>query len=237
MKEFLRVHSTFLLLVALSFAGIGVMLLTTDKAELHLWLNGCHTSFGDIFFKYYTLIAEYGVYVVALCMLFWKAGATIYMLTAEAVGGAVVQIVKHIVRAPRPKIFFDLANNPDALPIVEGVRLNSSNSFPSGHTNTFFILFFVVCVVVWFYGKRNEMQQNASIQVMQVICFLLALTGGYSRIYLSQHFAADVFAGGLIGTLTVVALYPIFLWFNSKFAKVCAWHISLPKHKNRRNHK
>ena len=223
-SDFIKNNSIFLTLFAVVFTAIGITLLSVDKAGLHLWLNSCHTAFGDIFFRFYTLIADYGIYIVALCMLFWKAGAAIYLMIAEAAGGIVVQIVKHIVHAPRPRLFFDLENNPDALPVVEGVRMYSDNSFPSGHTNTFFILFFVICVVVWFYNKKETYLSMS----LQVVCFLLALLGGYSRIYLSQHFAADIFAGGIIGTLTVIVLYPAFLWLNNKFPKVCAWHISLP---------
>ena len=68
---------------------------------------------------------------------------------------------------------------------------------------------------------------------LQVLFFILALLGGYSRIYLSQHFATDVFAGGIIGVISVAILYPAFLWLNNKFPKVCAWHISLPTRGNK----
>ena len=134
--------------------------------------------------------------------------------------------MKHILRAPRPKVFFDLENNPDAFPIVEGVNLHSSNSFPSGHTCTFFILFFILAIVIIYY--HGDMK-NSSRKLLQLGCFLLAVVGAYSRIYLSQHFALDIFAGSTIGCLVVIALYPAFLWFNNRFPKVCVWHIALPK--------
>ena len=226
MKQFFKEYSLFLSLFVALFTSLGIALLLTDKAELHLWLNGCHTQFGDVFLRYYTHIAEYGIYAIAFIMLFWKAGASIFLLIGELAGAIVVQTVKHILRAPRPKVFFDLENNPDALPIVEGVHLHSSNSFPSGHTCTFFILFFVLAIVIAFY---NSDIKNSSRKLCQSVCFLLAALGAYSRIYLSQHFALDIFAGGIIGTLVVTMLYPAFLWLNNRFPKVCAWHIALPK--------
>lgn len=235
MKEFIRGNRVFIILFAAVFAAIGTAITAADKAELHLWLNSCHTLAGDTFFPYYTKIADYGFYIIALALLFWRAGATIYLMIAEGAGALIVQAVKHIVNAPRPKIFFDLENNPDALPVVEGVKMHSHYSFPSGHTCTFFILFFCLSVLFWYYSQER-MQTREGIKKethwhtsLQIVCFLAALLGGYSRVYLSQHFTTDVFAGGIIGVCVVAALYPAFVWLNNKFPKVCAWHISLPR--------
>ena len=223
MKKFFKDNLLFLLLCIIVFTGLGVTLVLKDKSDLHLWLNSYHTSWSDFFFRYYTYIAEYGIYVVALILLFWKLGASLYLLIGEAVGGITVQILKHLVQAPRPKVFFDLANHPDALPLVEGVQLHSSNSFPSGHASTFFVLFFGLAIVLGYYGNFQTSQKKA----LQVLCFLLALVGAYSRVYLSQHFAVDIFAGCIIGVLAISLLHPAFVWVNKKYPKFCAWHIKL----------
>ena len=52
--------------------------------------------------------------------------------------------------------------------------------------------------------------------LMQVGLFFLAALGGYSRIYLSQHFARDVFAGILVGTLITALCYAIFSRYEDK---------------------
>ncbi len=225
MKQFLKDNAVFLSLFVIVFATMAWAVDCLDKAEVHLWLNSCHTPFGDIFCRYYTHVAEYGIYVIAFLLLFWKAGASIYLLAAEGVGAIIVQSIKFSVRAPRPKLFFDIANNPDALPLVEGVRLNSINSFPSGHSCTFFILFFALCIIIDYYRKETHLRAS----LYQLVAFVLALAGAFTRIYLSQHFLTDVFAGGLTGVLTVCMLYPAFLWLNNKHPKVCAWHIALPR--------
>lgn len=46
--------------------------------------------------------------------------------------------------------------------------------------------------------------------------FVLALLAAYSRIYLSQHFFADVYAGSLIGVLTTILVY---YWLTTFFNK------------------
>ena len=104
---------------------------------------------------------------------------------------------------------------PDVqLPLVEGVRMNYWFSFPSGHTTSFFALFFALSIL----ASQNFSQ--AKTNLLQVILFILAALGGYSRIYLSQHFAADVFAGILVGTLICVLCYVVLyryedkIWYN-----------------------
>jgi membrane-associated phospholipid phosphatase len=42
---------------------------------------------------------------------------------------------------------------------------------------------------------------------ISILFFLLAIACGYSRLYLGQHFFADVYAGSIVGTLLSVGLY------------------------------
>lgn len=226
LKTFLKENAVFLGCFLLCWTALGVALLTTDKCALHLWLNQVHTPFLDFFFRYYTLIAEYATYIVAFGLLFYKAGSAIQLLSAEAVAGGICQIVKHMVHAPRPATVFDIANNPDALPLVEGITMRMHNSFPSGHTSTFFVLFLTLLFVY----NASRLNKNRTRQVIcQILLFLCAAAGGYSRIYLSQHFAADVFAGGLIGTAVTCALYPFFSFLQRRYPRFYDWHIGAPK--------
>ena len=52
--------------------------------------------------------------------------------------------------------------------------------------------------------------------MLQVALFVLAALGAYSRIYLSQHFAIDVFAGVLVGTLIPIICYAVLYRFEDK---------------------
>ena len=60
-------------------------------------------------------------------------------------------------------------------------------SFPSGHTGAAFTGFFLLAA--WARDAR-----------VAAACFAGAAVAGFSRIYLVQHFFADVYAGALIGT-------------------------------------
>ena len=42
------------------------------KPELHMMLNSHHTGIQDTFFKYYSTLAEWPLYILALLPLLWK---------------------------------------------------------------------------------------------------------------------------------------------------------------------
>ncbi|MBR4897611.1 MAG: phosphatase PAP2 family protein [Prevotella sp.] len=182
------------------------------KVELHLMLNSYHTPIEDTFFKYYSMLAEWPLYILALTPLLWKKKEfTIFYAICEVSGGVVVQLLKHLFQAPRPIMVFE--NHPDlVLPLVDGVSLHHSNSFPSGHTSTFFI-FFTCCTVIlahYYYQKAKENSSHTWIVYGLSALLLLALAtlGGYSRIYLSQHFLSDVCVGSIIGfTIPFLVFY------------------------------
>lgn len=181
------------------------LLLAYPKVELHLMLNACHTDFQDTFFRYYSVLAEWPLYVLALLPLLWKRrDIVLFYALSELAAGGVVQILKHLFTAPRPVKVFE--NYPDLLlPLVDGVQLHHSNSFPSGHTSTFFVFFTCCALMLAYYyaqgtrgkGRGTWMQAGC----LQLLLLALAALGGYSRIYLSQHFLSDVCVGSIIGII------------------------------------
>ena len=96
------------------------------------------------------------------------------------------------------------------LPLTEGVQMNYWLSFPSGHTTSFFALAFAASILL-----SARMPRIPSILV-QLVLVLLAALGGYSRIYLSQHFAADVLGGIIVGCLITIVCYTVFSRFEDK---------------------
>ena len=204
---------------------LGLALFLVPKGDLHLWLCDHHTPAGDIFFRYYTHVAEWFPY--ALCigiLLLCRVGDAAFAASCQALSALTTQIIKHILNAPRPLTWFE-ANMPDIqLPLVEGVRMNYWCSFPSGHTTSFFALFFALSVILT-RQQATKADHNIGI-LLQILLFALAATGGYSRIYLSQHFAMDVFGGTCVGLIITIVCYAIFSryedknWYNYRiFAK------------------
>ena len=211
MKQLFRHNAVFITLSLILLAVLGLALLCIPKAELHLLLCDRHTPARDIFYRYYTQIAEWLPYVICVALLlFSRVGNGVFASSCMIVSALTTQLFKHIINAPRPVTWF-AANMPDVqLPLVEGVRMNYWFSFPSGHTTSFFALFFALSIL----ASQNFSQ--AKTNLLQVILFILATLGGYSRIYLSQHFAADVFAGILVGTLICVLCYVVLYRYEDK---------------------
>lgn len=190
------------------------------KPELHMMLNTHHTSIQDTFFRYYTQLAEWPLYVLALIpLLYKKKMMTLYYALSEGTAAIVITILKHLFHADRPIVVFE--NYPDiALPLVEGVRMHHSNSFPSGHTSTFFV-FATCCVIILAYrylrdAKQHEQKSWLMFYTSILALLALAALGGYSRIYLSQHFLSDVCVGSIIG---IIAPFLVFFLLQNKLVK------------------
>jgi len=181
------------------------------KQELHLLLNSHHTSFQDTFFKYYSVLAEWPLYVLALLPILWKKmKMTLFFAVSELSGGAVLQILKHIFNFERPASVFEHCRNV-MLPVVEGVELHHSNSFPSGHASTFFA-FYTCCafILTFHYIKRAKQgcrREWILFNLTLLVLLILAALGAYSRVYLSQHFLQDVCVGSIIGVAAPCLVY------------------------------
>lgn len=179
---------------------LGTTLLVVPKAELHLALCQPHTRFLDVVIPTFTNLVDWLPYLVVLLLLFYRAGWATFLASNLLLSTLIVQPIKHILCAPRPLTWF-AKNMPDvSLPLVEGVRMNYWLSFPSGHTTTFFVLFFTLSIILCADDVKGK-------NILSFICFLCASFGAYTRIYLSQHFALDIFAGILIAVCSTLVLY------------------------------
>ena len=196
---------------------LGTTLLVVPKAELHLALCQPHTRFLDVVIPTFTNLVDWLPYLVVLLLLFYRAGWATFLASNLLLSTLIVQPIKHILCAPRPLTWF-AENMPNiSLPLVEGVRMNYWLSFPSGHTTTFFVLFFSLSIILY---AENIKGKN----ILSFLCFLCASFGAYTRIYLSQHFALDIFAGILIAVCSTLVLY-FFLVKRTQNTSFWAWRV------------
>ena len=187
------------------------------KAQLHLQLCQPHTAFLDTVIPLVTNLVDWLPYVVAVLLLFYRAGWATFLASNLLLSTLIVQPIKHIVHAPRPLTWF-AENMPDVtLPLVEGVRMNHWLSFPSGHTTTFFVLFFSLSIILCAEHVKGK-------NILSFLCFLCATFGAYTRIYLSQHFALDIFAGILIAVCSTLVLY-YFLVLKTRNTQFWDWRV------------
>lgn len=211
MQSWFKNSWVFIGISVLFFGFLTGLLCLYPKAEVHLMLNCCHTAFGDTFFRWWTKIAEIAPYLCAFLLLFHRYADAIYVLLSELVSGLVIQIIKHFVNAPRPITYFAANKQLSQLSLVDGVDMKEWFSFPSGHTSSFFSLCFILTIVInQILIQKQPINKNGLLVLTQICFVFIALLGGYSRIYLSQHFALDVLVGGIIGLIIAIAFYFIY---------------------------
>ena len=196
---------------------LGIALLITPKAELHLTLCQPHTTGLDTIVPIITNLVDWLPYLCVILLLFYRVGWATFLASNLLLSTIIVQPIKHIVCAPRPLTWF-AENMPDVtLPLVEGVRMNHWLSFPSGHTTTFFVLFYSLSIILCAENVTGKM-------ILSFLCFLCASFGAYTRIYLSQHFALDIFAGILIAVCSTLVLY-YFLVLKTRNTQFWDWRV------------
>jgi membrane-associated phospholipid phosphatase len=119
--------------------------------------------------------------------------------------GIFAQLGKKLLSLPRPKAWFEAMG--ETVYQVPGLDMHMKGSFPSGHTASVFALavFLILALPYRWYSW---------------IILLFACMVGYSRIYLSQHFPVDVWAGAMIGTFSGIVVYWVLKnskYLNSRF--------------------
>jgi membrane-associated phospholipid phosphatase len=195
-KGLIRIYKTdpvFWILLLSLLAACGICLAVCSSIDLFFRLNTFHTLYLDIFFQNYTLLGD-GVFSIAIFLILLLANKitlALQVITGYLFSGIVSQIIKHLVHTPRPHAIITNAEYPY---FIEGVTLSGMNSFPSGHTTSVFALAVLLAL-------------NTTDKRISLIYLITAIITGYSRIYLGQHFLADVTTGALIGTLSALAVY------------------------------
>lgn len=182
----------------LLFFITAITLLTKyDKKDLHLLLNSYHTPFLDTFFKYITEMGGSFIVVFILAFLLYQYRVAILTGITLLFNLLLTNSLKLYFKMPRPSSFFEQNYQDITLPYVDGVRMYTSNSFPSGHTSAVFAMMLILALCV-----KNR--------IVKTVACVVAILVGYSRIYLSQHFTSDVLAGSLVGIVSAIVIYTLF---------------------------
>lgn len=202
MIRIIQKHKLFFGVYAFLLSLSGVILMLFEKKDLHLFINSIHHHFLDLFFKYFTYVGDgFAIVAVALISLFISKRLSLQIILTGVLVGIISQFFKKVVfgPVPRPSAYFEQLDIP--LYLVNNVDMHAAFSFPSGHTTAIFGLTTALLLA----------QKNAKFDfILITIAFLV----GYSRMYLSQHFLIDVFAGSILGVLIAISVYK--LLYSSK---------------------
>ncbi|MFA6776525.1 MAG: phosphatase PAP2 family protein [Sphaerochaetaceae bacterium] len=168
------------------------------QAEILLFFQRIGTPFWDGLAVFFTLFGEETISICVLLAILWCIdkekgyiiiGTMFFGLTGNT-------IMKAIVRMPRPF---------SVIPGLSGKRLSTATgySFPSGHTTTAATLYSSMAIAV---RKRW----------VSVLCAVLIVLVGVSRMYLGVHWPMDVAGGLILGILTSLLFYKMFETMDEK---------------------
>ncbi|GAB1857017.1 hypothetical protein MHTCC0001_18530 [Flavobacteriaceae bacterium MHTCC 0001] len=188
-----------------------------------LFFNKFHGSFLDSVFSFLSAtgngvsIAVFGV----LLLVFFKFKYAAKFLMAFVMQLIVLLLCKNVFfhYSKRPFRYFGNNEGDVVINLIEGVRIYTHNTFPSGHTSTiFFIVTFLALEI------NNK--------VFTWISLTFALCVGFSRIYLVQHFLTDVYFGMIFGTTSSMLAYLILnnvdkSWYDKQLIPKLSWNTFL----------
>jgi membrane-associated phospholipid phosphatase len=178
------------ILTALASAVLFYISYSIGKNEFFLLLNNDNGPIADVFFSMFTYLGD-GVVWAILLLVFLKYNKQqiVLLITAFVMCTVLVQVCKYIIipDALRP---ISVIKPTSLIHIIKGLEPHETASFPSGHTSAAFSFFLLACLCL----KQKW---------VVVVGFVYALSVGYSRVYLAQHFPFDVAAGMLVGIVSV----------------------------------
>lgn len=179
-------------------------LILVSKTDILIYVNQhCKPALDDAL-RYLTNLGD-GIpaLIVAVLFLLVSFRKSLFIFLTFIGGGLFVQILKRMFfyDSLRPVKFLDGVYD---LYLIEGVKIRSYLSFPSGHAATAFGLFLCLAII----SRSN---------LIKLICFLLAAMTAFSRVYLSQHFLEDVYFGSLIGVTFALFFYRILFSSRKKW--------------------
>ena len=194
-SSILAQNKTYFIGLLLALISGVIFLLINGKTIAFVSLNAYHPFLLNAFFINYTFMGDgiFALCLVAATFFYYKKKEQGWAyLYAFLISAFVVQLIKNLVDAPRPRLFFEAGQY---LHFIDGVSLANNSSFPSGHTATAFAIATVMVMMM-------------KDKTMQLFILIAAILVGYSRIYLAQHFLLDVMIGAFIGSTSgIVAFY------------------------------
>lgn len=202
--ENIQQHFKIAVVTSLALAvSVAIFLLIYGKQDSFIIINGYYHPTLDLFFQYITYLGDGLIYIpIAVYCALYNRKYLIAVIAGIVISTILTQFLKHVVFANelRP---ISLEAKHIIIRKINGLTIHREHSFPSGHTSTAFSMALLLAAIM----KRK------------IWCFILPLIAfmvGYSRVYLSQHFVTDVFAGMTIGIATAYLSLLIYFSFLKK---------------------
>jgi len=185
------------------------ILLQLDKS-IFLFFNGCHTSWGDIFFIWFT--KPYVWILIGLCIALYllkRTGTKAIIPVLIIIAGLVFtdqscNLLKNKIKRLRPSHDPIMTTEVQLVTNQDGTFYKGGKyGFPSGHAATSMFVALYLMLTVF-----NRRWWIVALLLGWVVLF------SYSRLYLGVHYPMDIMCGYLLG-----AFWAILAFLLSKFLK------------------
>ena len=154
-----------------------------------------------------THLGEETAFLVLALIVFWCVDKYrgYFVLGVGLMGTVLSQFMKLLFRIPRPWVL------DENFTILEEARAEAGGySFPSGHTQS----------AVGTFGAIAASTKRKAVGIM---CVILAVLVGFSRMYVGVHTPADVLVGALLSVALIAVLYPFMLGKCKKHLPAVFW--------------
>lgn len=190
------------LIMPLSLIGAGTLgfvePVRSSRYEVRDYLDswrGTHRTSVDDYLQYVPLVSIYGCSLLGAEAKHNYVDRTLELATSYIALGAMVNVIKYTVRAPRP----------------DG---SANNSFPSGHTATTFMGAELVRIE---YGEEYPWLAAGA--------YTIATAVGVLRVYNNRHWFTDVFAGAGVGILSARVGYWLLPYTKRAMHRLTGWDV------------
>lgn len=147
-----------------------------------------------------TRLGEETAFLVLALIMFWCVDKRrgYFVMAVGFMGTMVNQLLKCLCAVPRPWVL-----DPEFTILEQAREAASGYSFPSGHTST----------AVGTFGSIAATEKR---RWLSVVCIVLALLVGFSRMYVGVHTPYDVLVGAACALLLVICFKPIVMGKSEK---------------------
>jgi membrane-associated phospholipid phosphatase len=205
------VFQAYLVVAAVTFGILAVLASLSNYFPIDLTITRAVQSINSVWFadlmRWVSFIGyapQIFVLVAAVTIVLFSIGLrweSLTVLAAASTTGVVGQLIKVAVHRPRP--------GPD---LVKVLTTLNGYSFPSGHVFTYTVFFGFL-----FFLTFTIFKSSFGRTVLLVIFASLVGLIGISRIYVGDHWASDVIAAYLLGSLGLVLSVYIYRWGKPRF--------------------
>lgn len=168
------------------------------------FVNYLHRSvFGSFFNLFFSFMTNFGepyilLVLVLILFLFRKSRKCSFMIIISLVLGMLITNILLKPIADRGRPFWDITSVYYEWWIYAGKHIETSFSFPSGHSTA---IFAALTPIFLSYSKK-----------LSFLVFIPAFLVAFSRVYLMVHYPTDVIAGAAVGFFSGLISY-IFINF------------------------